>query len=141
MDADDIRELIDNDADMYETAYRRTIYVLRKRGLLYQIGDPQWNHHPPPVAESALSSTKGPDGTYVHTVEAIGDEIYTLIIQRIRRDHGLLILEEKTFAGTVIARALGLVSWADVGILFYQSTRERYLRGSGEHKEMGQVIP
>lgn len=111
MDADDVFEIVSNDRVKYDDAYERAHKIMISSK---PAGDP--------LAEIPSAELSG----------KIGDAIREMIEQDAAVNFGPAFLAERCLTSSLIARALGSVSWNDVGLLFYQSTRERYMHQSSD---------
>ena len=104
MDADDVTEIIDNHQYTHTEARRRVrAYMLTAEAMPGQINDQ-------PEPEGALATE-------------LGETIRHMVGQIMEREHRLTD-RERNFTETLMARALGTVSWSDVGHFYYHAVRE-----------------
>jgi predicted TPR repeat methyltransferase len=112
MDADDIAEVIQNMRGPYEDAYKRCVAVLKAHNAL-------------PQDSETIDDVLRDQGTY-DVAKALGEAVRDMIDARALREYRLDIGAETTFTATLMSKALGTVSWTDVGDRYYALTRERY---------------
>lgn len=107
MDAEHVHMVIQNMRYTYDTAYQRTVAVLNAANAL-------------PGQPGSPGAKEGYD-----LAESLGDAVKAMIWECARRENRLTD-DETTLTSTLFSSAIGHISSADLGALFYTTTCERY---------------
>jgi hypothetical protein len=112
MDAESLAIILDNTRQWNDEVYAACVTALAKAEAL-----PGGRNYPGQKEGYELAQT-------------LGEAVKEVVWRHARREHRLTD-DEKTLAGTVFSTALGHISDADLGALYYTSTREKWCGENG----------
>jgi|SRR5215469_6282194 len=107
MDADSLKMILDNTRESNDAAYAACVSVL-------------FGHEALPSQANYPGMKEG-----YELAQALGDAVKAVVWEYASTEHRLTD-DETTISGTIFSTALGHISDADLGALYYVSVRERW---------------